>query len=161
MKEEFETYADALWWGLVSHRCKTVLVRGLLVAERWRAGRGCAQPGSCLLHSQVRARLPRFQTSSGRLPPLHRCALGTGFSIVFIRNRALTASPMGPHLVSCRLESVEPHKYTQTFECTCRHPSHTRRTYGTKTDTYRRLALPWSIDLSTSHLLRYFKQLWY
>lgn len=78
MTEEFETYADALWWGLVSHHRETSLACGPLVAERWRAGRGRARPGSCLPHSPVRARLPRLQTSSGRLPATPQVCAGNG-----------------------------------------------------------------------------------
>ena len=34
MKEEFETYADALWWGLVSHHPE-----GCPMGVGWRLGR--------------------------------------------------------------------------------------------------------------------------
>lgn len=92
MKEEFETYADALWWGLVSHH-REGPPWGLTLRERWRAWHGRARVDSCMW-AQARA-------------PCAGNALGMGVSLVLARGQGweqsgpVTSGALAPLAVGC------------------------------------------------------------
>lgn len=73
MKEEFETYADALWWGLVSHHRKTFLTCGLTVSDGEVEGgtwaRSAGQLRSALTGESQASPFPNLLRETPRPPP--------------------------------------------------------------------------------------------
>lgn len=96
MKEEFETYADALWWGLVSHH-REGPPGGLTLRERRRAWHGRTRVDSGM---QAQARAPCAGNERG---------MGVSLVLQEVRAETVWACDLwGPCSTSCRLLSARP-----------------------------------------------------
>lgn len=99
MKEEFETYADALWWGLVSHHLKLShggwLEAGRMEGVMWTYG-----VGQLVLQHRGEEGRHLYLGPPGDVPA---GALGRAFLEVRALISLVTRSLQGPYLSLARL----------------------------------------------------------